>query len=140
MVGSEYPTRFAMTSTDSVVVSNSSTARSTRRRLMNCTGERPVADATRRDILARTLRTESSVSALAHQYPMSFAAVQKHVTVLAAAGLVTKHRRGREQIVSTDIRALRTAAQLLDQLESIWRTRIDRLGDILAEPEGGAPQ
>lgn len=48
MVGSEYPTRFAMTSTDSVVVSNSSTARSTRRRLMNCTGERPVADATRR--------------------------------------------------------------------------------------------
>ena len=99
-----------------------------------------LADATRRDILARTLRTESSVSALAHQYPMSFAAVQKHVTVLAAAGLVTKHRRGREQIVSTDIRALRTAAQLLDQLESIWRTRIDRLGDILAEPEGGAPQ
>ena len=87
-----------------------------------------------------SLRTESSVSALAHQYPMSFAAVQKHVTVLAAAGLVTKHRRGREQIVSTDIRALRTAAQLLDQLESIWRTRIDRLGDILAEPEGGAPQ
>ncbi|HRC46575.1 MAG TPA: metalloregulator ArsR/SmtB family transcription factor [Ilumatobacteraceae bacterium] len=99
-----------------------------------------LADATRRDILARTLRTESSVSALAHQYPMSFAAVQKHVAVLAAAGLVTKHRRGREQIVSTDIRALRTAAQLLDQLESIWRTRIDRLGDILAEPEGGAPQ
>ena len=99
-----------------------------------------LADATRRDILARTLRTESSVSALAHQYPMSFAAVQKPVTVLAAAGLVTKHRRGREQIVSTDIRALRTAAQLLDQLESIWRTRIDRLGDILAEPEGGAPQ
>ena len=61
-----------------------------------------LADATRRDILRRSIGGELSVSRLAESYPMSFAAVQKHVTVLERAGLVTKERRGREQLVSTD--------------------------------------
>ena len=59
---------------------------------------RALADATRRDIIRRTLVGESSVSALAADYAMSFAAVQKHVAVLEEAGLVTKHPRGRERI------------------------------------------
>ena len=42
------------------------------------------------------------MSRLADVYPMSFAAVQKHVAVLERAGLVTKERRGREQLVRTD--------------------------------------
>ena len=41
-----------------------------------------LADATRRDIVARVLKQEASVSALADRYAMSFAAVQKHVAVL----------------------------------------------------------
>ena len=60
---------------------------------------RALADATRRDILVRTIQQEQSVSALARRYEMSFAAVQKHVAVLERATLVTKERRGREQIV-----------------------------------------
>ena len=55
-----------------------------------------LADATRRDILRRSADGELSVSRLADGYPMSFAAVQKHVVVLERAGLVTKERRGRE--------------------------------------------
>ena len=46
-----------------------------------------LADATRRDILTRVIRAERSVSALAQCYPMSFAAVQKHVAVLERAAL-----------------------------------------------------
>ena len=61
-----------------------------------------LADATRRDILRRCVDGEPSVSRLADVYPMSFAAVQKHVAVLERAGLVTKERRGREQLVRTD--------------------------------------
>lgn len=99
-----------------------------------------LADGTRRDIVARTMRAEHSVSALARLYPMSFAAVQKHVAVLEGAGLVTKRRRGREQLVSGNVQALRRAAGLLDQLEALWRSRIDRFGEILAEdPSEGAP-
>ena len=61
-----------------------------------------LADATRRDILRRCLVGEPSVSRLAEAYPMSFAAVQKHVAVLERAGLVNKERNGREQLVHTD--------------------------------------
>ena len=96
-----------------------------------------LADATRRDIVRRVLRDESSVSTLAEHYAMSFAAVQKHVAVLERAGLVTKTRRGREQIVSGDVTTVRAAARLLDHYEDIWRTRIGRIDEILAEPTQG---
>ena len=93
-----------------------------------------LADATRRDIVAVAMQGEHSVSDLARRYPMSFAAVQKHVAVLEHAGLVTKQRRGREQRVRGDIAALREAHRLLDQLEALWRGRLDRIEDLLAEP------
>ena len=92
-----------------------------------------LADATRRDILRRSARGELSVSRLAGAYPMSFAAVQKHVAVLERAGLVTKERRGREQIVCSDHDAVRRARQALDQLEAAWRGRVDRMSHLLEE-------
>jgi DNA-binding transcriptional ArsR family regulator len=90
-----------------------------------------LADATRRDILRRCADGEPSVSRLADVYPMSFAAVQKHVAVLERAGLVTKERRGREQIVHTAPRAVSDARRALDELESAWRGRVDRMADLL---------
>jgi DNA-binding transcriptional ArsR family regulator len=98
-----------------------------------------LADPTRRDIVTRVLGRERSVSALAKQYPMSFAAVQKHVAILERAGLVTKRRNGRERLVSGDIEALRRVDELFDHFESVWRQRIKQFGDVLAEtttPEG----
>lgn len=92
-----------------------------------------LADATRRDILRRSARGELSVSRLAGAYPMSFAAVQKHVAVLERAGLVTKERRGREQIVRSDHDAVRRARLALDQLEAAWRGRVDRMSHLLEE-------
>ncbi|GAA4070574.1 metalloregulator ArsR/SmtB family transcription factor [Actinomadura miaoliensis] len=97
-----------------------------------------LADATRRDIVRRCVRDELSVSRLADAYPMSFAAVQKHVAVLERAGLVTKQRRGREQLVRTDLDAVRRARQALDELEATWRGRVDRMARLLAEDPGPA--
>ena len=96
-----------------------------------------LADGTRRDIVALAVSGEHSVSSLARRYPMSFAAVQKHVAVLERAGLVIKERRGREQLVRTDIKTLRHAARLLEQLEVVWRERLDRFGEVLADPTRG---
>src|SRR5262245_47791961 len=96
-----------------------------------------LADATRRDILATVLQADHSVSDLARRYPMSFAAVQKHVAVLERAGLVTKTRLGREQRVRGDIATVRSVHGLLDQLETLWRGRVDRMEQLLAE---GPPQ
>jgi DNA-binding transcriptional ArsR family regulator len=90
-----------------------------------------LADPTRRDILRRCAAEEPSVSRLARTYPMSFAAVQKHVVVLERAGLVTKERHGREQLVRTDAGAVARARQALDDLEATWRGRVDRMSAVL---------
>jgi DNA-binding transcriptional ArsR family regulator len=93
---------------------------------------RALADPTRRDILNRCAADEPSVSRLARAYPMSFAAVQKHVAVLERAGLVVKVRRGREQLVHTDAEGVERAREALDELEATWRGRVDRMSDLLA--------
>ena len=93
---------------------------------------RALADATRRDIVRRTLAGDVSVSGLAADYDMSFAAVQKHVAVLEGAGLVTKEPNGRERLVRANPEMLRRARTLLDQYEQLWRARIDRLDALLA--------
>lgn len=92
-----------------------------------------LADATRRDILRRSVEGELSVSQLASDYPMSFAAVQKHVAVLERAGLVSKERRGREQLVRSNLPAVRQARQALNHLEAAWRGRVDRMAALLGE-------
>jgi DNA-binding transcriptional ArsR family regulator len=96
-----------------------------------------LADPTRRDIVARVLTRQESVSVLAERYAMSFAAVQRHVAVLERAGLVSKLPHGRERLVGGDVDAIRAAARLLDQYEEIWRGRIGRLEDLLAAPSEG---
>ncbi len=91
-----------------------------------------LADRTRRDILRRVLAGEHSVSALAANYDMSFAAVQKHVAVLERAGLLTKRRSGREQLASGDVQAVRSVASMLTELEQVWRGRIARIDMLIA--------
>jgi DNA-binding transcriptional ArsR family regulator len=98
-----------------------------------------LADPTRRDILAVVLQDAHSVSDLARRYPISFAAVHKHVGALERAGLVTKTRHGREQRVRGDVTTLRSAHRLLDDLEALWRGRIDRVDQLLADPTAETP-
>jgi len=92
-----------------------------------------LSDATRRDIVRRTLVAERSVSELAAGYAMSFAAVSKHIAVLAEARLITKRAEGRVRLVRADPSALARARELLRSYEELWRGRIDRLDTILAE-------
>jgi DNA-binding transcriptional ArsR family regulator len=94
-----------------------------------------LADATRRDIVLRALDGREGVVQLARHYPMSFAAVQKHVAVLERAGLVTKERDGRRKVVRTDIERLRLARGLLDRYEALWRGRIERMTDLIRNTE-----
>ena len=98
-----------------------------------------LADATRRDIVARVLVEGLSVSTLSASYAMSFAAVQKHVAVLERAHLVVKQKNGREQIVHADMEALRRATALLEHFEHLWRGRVDRMDELLAGDESRMP-
>ena len=97
-----------------------------------------LADATRRDIVRRTLVAEQSVTQLAAAYAMSFAAVSKHIAVLAEARLITKRAEGRVRLVRADPAALDRAQELLRSYEDLWRGRIDRLDALLAQPDAPA--
>ena len=92
-----------------------------------------LADGTRRDIVRRAIDGEEGVAELAGHYPMSFAAVQKHVAILERAGLVTKVRIGRRKVVRANPESLRVARRLLDQYEALWRARVDRMTALIAD-------
>ena len=92
-----------------------------------------LADTTRRDIVGRAIAGNEGVVELARHYPMSFAAVQKHVAVLERAGLVTKERNGRRKVVRTNVEGLGVARRLLDRYEELWRGRFDRMAEILTD-------
>lgn len=92
-----------------------------------------LADATRRDIVRRAIDADEGIAELAAHYPMSFAAVQKHVAILERAGLVTKRRIGRRKVVRTNLTALLVARRLLDQYEELWRGRVDRMTALVTE-------
>jgi DNA-binding transcriptional ArsR family regulator len=94
-----------------------------------------LADATRRDIVRRAIAGEEGVAELADHYPMSFAAVQKHVAILERAGLVTKERDGRRKVVRTNLDGLRVARRLLARYEELWQQRIDRMTELISNTE-----
>jgi len=90
-----------------------------------------LADTTRRDIVRRAIAGEEGVAELAAHYPMSFAAVQKHVAILERAGLVGKQRIGRRKVVRTSLEQIRVAQDLLDRYQELWRGRFDRMADLI---------
>ena len=92
-----------------------------------------LADATRRDIVRRAIDAEEGGAELADHYPMSFAAVQKHVAILERARLVSKERIGRRKVVRTNLEGLLVARRLLDRYEELWQGRIDRMTDLVTD-------
>ena len=92
-----------------------------------------LADATRRDIVRRAIDGQEGVAELAEHYPMSFAAVQKHVAILERAGLITKQCVGRRKVVRTHLEGLRVARRLLDQYDELWRERVERMAELISD-------
>ena len=91
-----------------------------------------LADATRRDIVRRAIDGGEGVAEMAAHYPMSFAAVQKHIAILERAGLVTKEQIGRRKVVRTSLESLLVARRLLDRYEELWRGRVGRMTALVA--------
>lgn len=92
-----------------------------------------LADPTRRDILNRVARHHHSIGELAKHYPLTFAAISKHIKVLEDAKLVIKRKKGKEQIVHIAPQALAVADDYLEQYRALWDERFDRLEKLLKE-------
>ena len=86
-----------------------------------------LSDPTRRDILKRISKRSMSISAIAGHYKFSLAGVAKHLEVLERAGLVSKTRLGKEQIVTIDPKALAAANDYLGNYKQLWEQRLDSL-------------
>lgn len=94
-----------------------------------------LADSTRRDILARVSESEMSIGEIANYYDLKFGSISKHIKVLETARLVTKHRRGKEQIVSIVPATLGVARKHIERYAAIWADRFDQLDEIFREEE-----
>src|SRR4051812_44484959 len=91
-----------------------------------------LADPTRRAILARLARGETTVAELAKPFPISAPAVSRHLRVLEAAGLIRQQREGQFRRCRLDLAGLKSAAAWLDFYRQFWSDSFDRLEEHLA--------
>lgn len=92
-----------------------------------------LADPTRRAIVASLGAGQRTVSELAGPLPMSLVAVSKHISVLEAAGLLSRSRAGRSRICTLTGGPLAGAARWLDDYRDFWSARLDSLEHYLTE-------
>ena len=92
-----------------------------------------LADPTRRAILSRLAAGETTVGELSRPFPLTFAAVSKHLGVLERAGLVTRESRGRERVCWIKPAKLDNARTWLERHQRFWNDRLDALESLVAE-------
>ncbi len=92
-----------------------------------------LADSTRRDIIKRVAIRELSITELASDYKMSFAAVAKHISYLDRANLIKKIKRGKQRIITAHPTSIAEASRYLDQYEKLWSDRLDRLENLMVK-------
>jgi DNA-binding transcriptional ArsR family regulator len=97
-----------------------------------------LGDATRRAIVLKLSQGPISVSRLAAPLDITLAAVVQHLQVLEASGLVKTEKLGRVRTCSIKPDGLSAAEQWISDLRSMWESRLDRLGALLAEEPGEA--
>ena len=91
-----------------------------------------LADATRRDIVARLAVGEATVTELAEPYSISLPAISRHLKVLERASIITRSHEGRWRHARLSPTSLAAAATWLARYERLWSESFDRLDDHLA--------
>lgn len=94
-----------------------------------------LGDPTRRAMVSALSRGPLSVSHLAEPFAMSLAAVVQHLQVLEESGLVRTEKLGRVRTCRLEPTGLAVAERWIADCRSLWERRLDRLGDLLSEPE-----
>ena len=92
-----------------------------------------LADPTRRAIIERLSRSEARVTEVAEPFHMSLNAVSKHIRVLEASGVVERHRKGRDHILSINTRSLDEVDGWIVRMRRDWDERLDAMERLLGE-------
>ena len=94
-----------------------------------------LADPTRRAMVERLSRGPASVKELAQPLAMTLAAVVQHVQVLERSGVIVTEKVGRVRSCRIEASGLDVAQRWIIERRALWERRLDRLGDILDEPD-----
>src|ERR1700688_1589563 len=92
-----------------------------------------LSDATRRGILERLGRADSSITDLAEKFHMTLTGIKKHVGVLEQVGLVTTEKVGRVRTCKLGLRRLEEEATWIESYRQIWDARFDELDKVVEE-------
>ena len=92
-----------------------------------------LSDPTRRAIVGRLARGPARVTDVAERFTVSLNAISKHLKVLERAGLVRRHRSGREHRLELRATPLREVARWALRYERFWNEKLDALEAFLKE-------
>jgi DNA-binding transcriptional ArsR family regulator len=92
-----------------------------------------LADPTRRAIIERLSLSEARVTEVAEPFHMSLNAVSKHIRVLEASGVVERHRKGRDHILSINTRSLDEVLGWIERMHRYWEERLDAMERLLQD-------
>lgn len=76
-----------------------------------------------------------TVGELAEPLDMTLAGASKHIGVLEQAGLVARHKRGRERVCSLRPTGLAGAREWVERYAAFWSDRLDALDHALKEDD-----
>ena len=94
-----------------------------------------LADTTRRSILRDVATGEKTVGQIAKPFPVSLAAISKHLKVLEGARLIHRQKRGSFQMVRINAAPMKEAEQWLAYYEKFWNQQLDALEDLMEREE-----
>lgn len=94
-----------------------------------------LGDPTRRAMMEKLSEGPISVSRLAEPFGITLAAVVQHLQVLEECGLAQTEKHGRVRTCRVEPGGLEAAAQWIADRRTLWERRLDRLGDLLADPD-----
>lgn len=92
-----------------------------------------LADPTRRAILSRLSRGETTVKDLAAPFRISLPAISRHLKVLEHAGLITRGQDAQWRPCRLEAAPLKDVADWVERYRAFWEGGFDRLDDYLTE-------
>lgn len=96
---------------------------------------RALGDPTRRKIIERLSVRPVSATALAEPLGITVTAVGQHIRVLERSGLVQSEKVGRVRTCRVRADGFAVIERWIDSQRTLWQTRLDRLAQVLDEPE-----
>ena len=97
-----------------------------------------LADPTRRRILSMLLEDDMAVTDVAEPFEMSLAAISKHLTILAGAGLIGQEKRGRVKWCKLEPDALKAASVWMQGFGQFEPVNLDAFETFLAQELGSS--